>query len=363
MTKQVPMIGFRITQARMMRGLSLRDLATLTGSAVSHNAIARYERGEMMPGSVALSSLAVALEQPIDYFFRPPRVRLSGAPRFRAKDGLDDRQKAAILSSASDYLDRYAEVEELLGATIPFINPLADQPEVTTPEEAARQAAILRSAWNLGCDPLPNIKEMMELHGVKVFEAPVEKDHFDGLCVSTDRGPLVVVASWLNKNLLRKRMTEIHELAHAVMNIPKHTKPEVEEKLAWSFAGEMMLPEKAFRDAFGGGRTVLSMGELIDLKMLFGASIMAMVFRASSLGLVDKELSRAFWRHVKAEKWREKGEEPGDNAYQGNETYSRFQKLVSKAVLEGSISHSKGASLLGMSNDELRGMIGDTISE
>lgn len=349
-------------QARAMRGLSLRQVAALTGAAVSHNAIARYERGEMMPGSVALAALASALEQSVDYFFRPPRVRLLGSPRFRAKIEMDERQNAAILGAAADYLDRYAEVEELLDATIRFNNPLADQSEVTTPEEAARQAAILRKAWNLGCDPLPNIKELMELHGIKVFEASVEKDHFDGLCVSTDRGPLVVVASWLNKNLLRKRMTEIHELAHAVMKIPKDAKPEIEEKLAWGFAGEMMLPEKAFRDAFGDRRTVLSVGELIDLKKHFGASIMAMMYRAESLGLVEKKLARNFWRFVKEERWREIGREPGDEAYLGNESFSRFQKLVISAVMEKRIGKSKGAGLLGMKIEQFNRSIGAYIS-
>jgi Zn-dependent peptidase ImmA (M78 family)/DNA-binding XRE family transcriptional regulator len=362
MHSTIPDIAFRLRQGRAMRGFSLRDLADKTGAAVSHTAIARYEKGEMMPGSKALLSMARALDQPIDYFFRPARAQFVSRPRFRKALDLPEKEQQSILESATDYFDRYYEIEEILDAQLTYAKPLPDAPEVRTPEEAAKQARALRGEWNLGCDPLPNIHELMELKGIKVFEAKTNHRLFDGLCSATNRGPVVVIASWLNENLPRKRMTEIHELAHVVMNIPDDLSENDEEKLAWSFAGELLLPEEAFRDAFGEKRTVLSIAELVELKKLFGASIMAMIYRARTLGLIEKPLYRAFWSYAHTHQWKEKNREPGDELYQGNESHSRFRQLVLKAVLEEKISMSKGAGLLCESIDEMRLSLGDTIA-
>ena len=48
-TKQI--FARRLRQARAIRGFSLRDLSEALKNAVSHNALAKYENSEMMPGS------------------------------------------------------------------------------------------------------------------------------------------------------------------------------------------------------------------------------------------------------------------------------------------------------------------------
>ncbi|HMO49846.1 MAG TPA: XRE family transcriptional regulator [Kiritimatiellia bacterium] len=352
-------IGARIRQARRMLGLSYRDVATRTGGQVSHTAIAKYEKGVMSPGSTALLALAGALDQPIDFFFRPPLVSFTKPPRFRKKTGLSQKEQESILESASDYLERYYEVEDLSSSRLDYAAPWPTK-IVRSPQEAMRMAKELRQEWNLGCDPLPNVHELMELKGIKVCEVKSENPSFDGLCTRTSRGPVVVLASWLNKNLPRKRMTEIHELSHVVLKVPEEITEREEENLAWSFAGELLLPEESFIDAFGKKRTSLSVEELVDLKMLFGASIMAIVYRAKVLKLIDDALFKAFWKYANANHWRTKGE-PGDDTYRGNESYSRFRQLVIQSILEEKISLSKGAALLHLSLDELRRDLGAPI--
>lgn len=46
--------------------------------------ISKYESGAMRPNSTALFSIAKALEQPIDYFFRPITFKM-GSIKFRKK--------------------------------------------------------------------------------------------------------------------------------------------------------------------------------------------------------------------------------------------------------------------------------------
>ena len=53
------MIGNRLKRAREAVGLSLRDLEGAIHGQVSAQAIGKYERGEMMPGSTVLLALSL----------------------------------------------------------------------------------------------------------------------------------------------------------------------------------------------------------------------------------------------------------------------------------------------------------------
>ena len=67
------LISDRIKQARVRKGLSLRDLQDRVG--VSATALSKYERGLMKPGSDVLLRLAKALDVNVGYFFRPAIVK------------------------------------------------------------------------------------------------------------------------------------------------------------------------------------------------------------------------------------------------------------------------------------------------
>lgn len=341
----------RLRQARAMRGLSLRSLADATQGQVSHNAIARYEKGEMAPGSDVLIAMARVLEQPLDFFFRPFRLELSGIS-YRKKSVLPQSEKLAIQERALDFFERYREIEEILGERRPFENPLPQTP-VKNAEEIAERARQLRNAWDLGPGPLPNVHELMELKGIKVHELKKAPKDFDGFAAKTPEGPVVVIADWLNSDLSRKRMSVVHELSHVVLVVPEGIPKKEEEGMVWDFAGELLLPEEAFRDAFGKCRTAVTLGELIRMKALFGASIMAIIRRAEKLGLLSKPAATNFWKFANGQRWRTQGE-PGGDAYKGDESYSRFRTLVYRAVTEEKISLSKGAAYLHISINELR---------
>jgi len=361
MDKKAQDMGLRIQQARKMLSLSLRAVSESTGGALSHTAISRYEKGEMMPGSGNLIALSRVLQQPVDFFFRPFQAHLKEPVRFRKKTGLGIREQEAIKNRAVDFFERYYEIEDLMKEPRAFNNPLPDD-EVRTPEGAADMACRLRKEWELGMDPLPNLHELMELNGIKVCEVSCRNEAFDGFCSATERGPVVVIADWLNRNLLRKRATEVHELAHVMARVPDDLEEREEENIVWSFAGELMLPREAFVDAFGQKRRTLAIQELIEIKQLFGASIMSIVFRARALNLIDEGLYKEFWKYVNQHGWRKNGE-PGDETYKGNESHSRFRQLVLRAVVEERISLSRGAALLHTDPANLRAQVGETIQK
>jgi Zn-dependent peptidase ImmA (M78 family) len=289
------------------------------------------------------------LHQPLDFFVRPIHVTLDRV-RYRKHSKLSISRTRAIQDQALDFFERYWEIEEIMEARRPFCHPLPNR-KVTKPDDVRSLAKRLRSVWQLGSDPLPNVHELLELLGIKVFELPISDRTFDGFSAETTQGPVVVIARWLNQDIPRKRMTEVHELAHIILQIPDEVSEREEEKIVWQFAGELLLPEESFRDAFGK-RTCIDLSELLEFKAHFGASMMAIVYRAKQLELITDSAYRSFFRYANAQGWRRVGE-PGVSVYTGSESYSRFRTLVHRGVVEQRISESKAAAYLHQSIAEL----------
>ena len=216
--------------------------------------------------------LSVTLGRPVDFFFRPMELKLEKI-EFRKRTSLGKRAENSIKERARDFFERYAEVEEYLGCDRKFVNPLIDlhssiadplHPNslANSPEEAEKLSKILRKEWGLGTAPVPNVHEMLEDHGIKVHEVDSDDERFDGFSAQTNLGPVVVVSKNLNENLLRKRMTLVHELAHIILEIPDKLSRKEKEAITSRFAGAFLLPMASFGREFGKNRKAISLGEL-----------------------------------------------------------------------------------------------------
>jgi len=325
MKKQDPkqIFGQRLAQARKMRGMSLRALAEATESKISYNALHRYELGQMMPSDEVLIAVADALDQSLDFFFRPATVKLQEI-KFRKTSGLGAKSEDAIRERALDFFERYLEIENILGLSAGFKDPLG-QMQLATEEDTETAAEKIRKEWKLGEGALQSVVEILESKGVKVFEVEAP-ERFNGFSGWTDGHPVIVLAKWLNN---RSRA----DLSHKDM-----------EHYCYRFAGAMLSPRKVFETDWGGFRHRISLEELIDLKRRYGLSIAAIMYRANDLGLVDKGLYDHFQIIRKKRGWHQPGHEPGD--YAGNEISTRFEQLVLRAASEEIITRSKGAALL-----------------
>lgn len=61
----------RLNNSRMINGYSMDELVDAMGNEVSKMAISKYEKAQLFPNSSVLVFLAKALNQSVDYFFRP----------------------------------------------------------------------------------------------------------------------------------------------------------------------------------------------------------------------------------------------------------------------------------------------------
>jgi Zn-dependent peptidase ImmA (M78 family) len=331
----------RLAQARRMRGLSLRQLSEATGNRVSHNALNRYEKGVMRPGSEVLVAVAEALRQSPEFFFRPFGIELKGI-KFRKMSRLAGKEQVAIREQALDYFERYLEIEQILAIAAAFENPL-ETFKIKSCEDVEIAAEKLRSAWELGEAPLASVVEIVEARGIKIFEV-VAPESFSGFSGRADGYPIVVSAKWMNKDLPRKRFTVLHEVAHLLLRLLQSVadKSKEEEKFCHRFAAAMLIPRNIFRAELGGFRRHLSLEELKDIKARYGISIAAIVQRAADLEMISPALLKGF--HIKRNTSGWHKNEPGE--YEGRETATRFEQLVLRATAEETISLSKAAALL-----------------
>ena len=108
------MFSERLSLARKRSGLSLRALSSRIGGLVSAQAIGKYERGAMMPSSTVAIALATALDVSMSYLLSPSNVSLASV-EFRKLASTSARERAAVEGAVLDHVDRYLQVEELLG--------------------------------------------------------------------------------------------------------------------------------------------------------------------------------------------------------------------------------------------------------
>jgi Zn-dependent peptidase ImmA (M78 family)/DNA-binding XRE family transcriptional regulator len=342
--------ALRLAQARKMHGLSLRELAEKLAGQISHNALHKYEQGQMMPDSEVLVAVADVLDRDVDYFFREPSLELTGL-QFRKQSRLGAKEEVAIRERAVDYFERHREIESLLGLTGPFKNPLAGL-TIHKGEEVEPAAEKLREAWRLGEDPLPNVREMLETKGIMMYEVDAPES-FNGFAGRADGHPAIVLAKWLDRDLPRKRFTALHEAGHLLLKLPEKLSVKEQESLCHRFAGAMLIPQRMFTIEFGGHRQRVSVGELASIKARYGMSIVAIMRRALDLELISPAMHKRFCIISNQQGWRK--QEPG--MFTGSESSDRFEQLVVRAVSEAIISESKGASLLNEPFADFRGRL------
>lgn len=333
-------IGNRIKSARMLAGLSLRELSNVLNGIVSHNAISKYEKGEMMPDSKILIALSKALGVKTDYFLRPQTIEISNI-EFRKKSSLTVKKTNSIKENIKDNIERYIELETFLNFQNSFVNPIKDV-VINNDQDVEIAVKQLLEQWDLGINALPNVIEMLEDKDIKVVEIDAD-EKFDGLSGWANQTIPVIV---INKNysVERKRFTVLHELGHLLLSIDNEIITHKEkENYCNQFAGAMLLPKETIFNELGERRSSVSINELIYIKESYGISMQAIMARAKGLGIISNDQYVRFRMWVNSNPNHKK--EIGYGKYKGVEHPSRFKQLLYRATAEEIISMSKAASL------------------
>ena len=341
------MFSERLKLARKRSGLSLRALSSRIEDIVSAQAIGKYERGEMMPSSNVAIALAEALDVSMTYLLSPSNVSLESV-EFRKLTSTKAKERAAVEGQVLDHVDRYLQVEELLGIS----NSLREEPDgapysIEVVEDAERAAMSVRTTWKIGGSPIPDMTELLEERGIKVFKLDLPES-VDGLScrvrrVGGEDVPVVVCST--GKSLERQRFTIAHELGHVVLDIPSTVQ---EERACHRFAGAFLAPRDELIREVGRRRLNFGFGELIEIKHMFGISAAALVMRMRDLGIITEATLRDIFSGI-GSSWRRNEPCPLERM----ESPRRFRRLCLRALAENEISESKAAELLRLRVSEI----------
>ncbi len=347
--------GNRLLSARKMAGMSLQDLADRLNNVVTKQSLNKYEQGKMKPDSAVLIALSNALNVPVDYFFSSPGVKIEltniSYRKFITK--VSKTAQVSIEEKAREGFERYLELEAVLN--------FEEKPEyfayekvIENADDAEEAAKVLRVSWKLGYDPIPDVVEMLEDKGYKVIEIETSEG-FDGMKADINGAKVIVLKQCQSKDedVVRKRFTALHELAHHALKFPEALTERQEENLCHAFACAVLYPEDMARKEMHKARFHFYQNELVLIKERWGISFPAVFNRAKQLGIINDYVYKKFNIGYRTRKLRLN--EPG--RFLSREKPVRFERLIYLGLAKEIISINDAAFFSGKTVGEFRGQL------
>ena len=324
------MIGARLKQARLLKGMTQRELAESLGEAgysITAAAISKYELEKSYPTAQFMLLASAALDVPGTYLLHQPSHTVEWL-EFRCRKRLSQAERQRIKAYASDIAELQIELRELL-----YPDSRCELPSVpvATLEDAENAAEQLRCHWDVGDRPLDNLVQTSEDRDIVVVGWDDCTGLFDGLSGRCGDQPVAVVNSRFP--LDRRRLTLAHEIGHLVMDTGFGANLD-EEALAFRFAAALLVPAKHAYKELGKRSRHLDWGELRILKRKYGISMAAWVRRAYDLNIITYSHYKTMNIQYKRRGWHK--EEPVK--YIGDEEPIQLKQMAQRAIAEGLVA-------------------------
>lgn len=165
-------------------------------------------------------------------------------------------------------------------------------------ESIERGAELFRAAFGLGQGPLSNMTRIAENAGAVVMRLRGLAPEIDAVSFATKR-PLIALNAQ-GRSTCRERFGIAHELGHFALHIGVMTGDRLTEAQANRFASALLLPRSTFAAEYrlalrGKG---LSWAGLAELKLRWGMSKAAILYRGNQLGLFSEQQLRAGFMYL-----------------------------------------------------------------
>lgn len=281
-------IGSNLRLIRLFQDFSLTDLGERVG--VSKQFLSRVENGAESVSASLEEALAETLGVLPDFFYtEDPHPIQDEQCHFRrqltTKVALRQvaRARGEMLKRLVSVLDEHVEIP-------PYRVCEADP---GSPESIERAAEVFRSMLSLGLGPLSNVTRIAENAGSVVMRIPGLAAEIDAVSFATKR-PLIAL-NGDGRSACRERFGVAHELGHFSLHIGVLTGDRLTEAQANRFASALLLPRSTFsnecRLATRGTR--LSWPGLAELKLRWGVSKAAILFRGRQLGILSEDQAKS----------------------------------------------------------------------
>jgi Zn-dependent peptidase ImmA (M78 family)/transcriptional regulator with XRE-family HTH domain len=272
----------RLVLAREFAGFNQKELAERVEKTAS--AISQFEKGKAKPDSITLAKIGLALGFPVSFFAQPNRVeRLeTDACHFRSLRSTTESNKRQILAHGSMLCELVHQIEKFVELPDEQVSKLRREAHSENEIEACAEA--VRSAWNLGLGPIPDMIKLLENKGVILSFVSGHSSKMDAFSAWLEHRPYVFLNTAKDSSS-RMRFNAAHELGHLIMH--RHVVPgdKIHEKQANRFASAFLLPREPF---VAECPTWLNWDHFYELKRRWKVSVSALVRRAYDLDLMSE---------------------------------------------------------------------------
>lgn len=297
--------GDRLRIARIYRNMTISDLEKKI--SVTKQAISQYEKGMIAPKSEVLFQLVSVLRFPLDFFTEidngTTKVEYTF---FRSLSGVKKLDlnteviKTEIIVRLYNFLNGYLKFPKLELPTIDY-NNVVDIEDVTL---------MLRGFWGLNNDPIINIVDLLEKHGIIVSSLTTDStkiDAFTQIHKINGHHQFCVVLGNDKQSMVRRNLDAAHELGHIILhsklsNIKELSNEEFKELEveANNFAVSFLLPKNEF---FADLVSPTNIEAYLQLKKKWKVSVSAMVTRAKQLDRVSNLQYKNLMKLISYKKW------------------------------------------------------------
>jgi len=260
-------VGKRLREARENCAITQERAAEAIGSP--RTAIVHMEAGRRVPTTLELADLAELYKKPVSHF-----LSKTSAQEESASEGVElhlrvehaFRQNPEVKSCIDRWLQvvrEGAELNEILGASIPEALPLYSQSHPKTLAEAFQQgesvAAQERKRLGLGENPVHMLPDLLSSVGAWVAGVNLPKE-ISGMFLHERAIGTVILINTTHARV-RRRFSYAHEYAHALIDrerdstamvSTKENSTERTEKRANAFAAAFLMPQSGVRNYLSG---------------------------------------------------------------------------------------------------------------
>ena len=252
--------------------------------------LSRYENAITIPSDDFFGRAAIFYDLPASFFKQSDPVfgaPVSVHPMWRKKHDVTIRELDRIVAEINI---RVMHIRRMLDAV--EYAPQSNIPKMDPEDyggDVEQIAATVRAHWLLPSGPVENLTAAIERAGAIVVLSPLSGSSVSGVTVSVP-GLLPIIVLNGEQPADRLRFTLAHELGHLVMH--RFPSPTMEEE-ANEFASALLLPRTEASIALRGK---LDLRRLAALKPEWRVSMQALLYRAQTLGLIEKEKAAWLWR-------------------------------------------------------------------
>jgi len=289
--------GDKLRLARLLNGFKQQELGSFV--SVSRQYIHQMEGGIKQPADDVLEALCEVLKVERSFFQTPVGndVKFEQC-HFRKRRTTPVGLANRVQSFSTIFEELVSYINELLDLPAKDIPTIDAKGQNYTSEEIERAAELCRKNWKLGIEaPISRMTRVLENAGVVITQFDGVSEKVDAL--SLNRKYPIIVRNTAKESICRMRFDLAHECGHFVLHDGVETGDKVTESEADRFASAFIFPRSAFVKEFPNMRSKrLNWNLIYKLKVRWGMSARAIIYRSHNLGLITAQQYRSANVHL-----------------------------------------------------------------